>query len=472
MLQIQWRRGGRAACLAVLGASAVLVGGAMSGAAASGSTGSANCSASWVGVTHVGHASGFVRPAGAPSSSCSGPTAKDPNSGDGTPPLINHGGPMMSTRSNSDRVVVTAIYWAPSGYSFVAKYKNVINQYLADAAHDSDLSTNVFSTLYEYSGSNGFINYRMQRGTPIIDTNAYPAAGCTTDPGPVYSDNSGYSTCIDDAQEQAQINSVVSAHSLPRDLGHIYVLFLPKHVESCFFAGNPSDQECTLNATTSAAYCAYHSEITSNTTVYANMPFPVYASTLPYTCGSDAAFPTEESPNAAPDADTEISPLSHEMSEAITDPDTNTGWYDSSGYENGDECAYKYGATAGAAGGLYNQTINGRHYITQEEFSNNNYNLGQGGCLQHYVPAAKPAITAMSSHAGTTAGGQKVTITGTTLGGATVVDFGTTPATFTVVDPTHLTVTTPAHAAGAVAVRVKNSLGFSAIVTADNYTYS
>ena len=31
--------------------------------------------------------------------------------------------------------------------------------------------------------------------------------------------------------------------------------------------------------------------------------------------------------------------------EAITDPDTETGWYDSSGFENGDECAYVYGTT-------------------------------------------------------------------------------------------------------------------------------
>ena len=64
-----------------------------------------------------------------------------------------------------------------------------------------------------------------------------------------------------------------------------------------------------------------------------------------FTCGSDARFPVIESPNGNPDADTEISPTSHELNEAITDPDTETGWYDSSGFENGDECAYIFGAT-------------------------------------------------------------------------------------------------------------------------------
>ena len=47
-----------------------------------------------------------------------------------------------------------------------------------------------------------------------------------------------------------------------------------------------------------------------------------------------------------------------------------TGWYDTSGFENGDECAYVFGATRGTAGALFNQTINSHHYIIQEEFSN------------------------------------------------------------------------------------------------------
>ena len=65
-----------------------------------------------------------------------------------------------------------------------------------------------------------------------------------------------------------------------------------------------------------------------------------------------------------PDAETEVSPTSHEILEAITDPDTQTGWYD---YENGDECAYVYGPTKGAAGRYYNQVINHRHYLSQSE---------------------------------------------------------------------------------------------------------
>ena len=77
----------------------------------------------------------------------------------------------------------------------------------------------------------------------------------------------------------------------------------------------------------------------------------------------------------------EISPTSHEVMEAITDPDTVTGWYDRTGYENGDECAYVYGATQGAAT-AYNQVIRPGHYLTQEEFSNRDFFGTGGGCLQ------------------------------------------------------------------------------------------
>jgi len=112
------------------------------------------------------------------------------------------------------------------------------------------------------------------------------------------------------------------------------------------------------------------------------MPFPIYSSPVGFTCGSDARFPQIETPNGDPDADTEVSPTSHEIMEAITDPDTSTGWYDSSGFENGDECAYVFGATQGASGQLYNQVIHRRHYLTQEEFSNLDFAKTGGGCLQ------------------------------------------------------------------------------------------
>jgi len=318
----------------------------------------------------------------------------------GTPPLLFHGSPptcsfspcengnVMMTASTGPLVVVP-IFWDPSG-SMSASYKSIITSYLGDVAKDSGHTQNVFSVANQYFGNNGQIHYNVQLGPVLTATNAMPASGCTlasNDTSGIYADGSGYSSCLDDAQLQAEVDSVSASNHLAHNLSHIFVLYLPKHVESCFLPGQTTaidgGQFCTINHQPTAAYCAYHSEDPASA-VYANMPFPIYASPVGFTCGTDARFPTIESPNGNPDADTEISPTSHEINEAITDPDTETGWYDSTGNENGDDCAYIFGRTRGAPGAFFNQVINGGHFITQEEFSNSLFasSGGTAGCLQ------------------------------------------------------------------------------------------
>jgi hypothetical protein len=315
---------------------------------------------------------------------CQGQTTSD--AANGTPPLLWGGGPVMGTASTGP-VVVTPIYWNPAGHPMTSTYKNILTTYLGDVAAASGRTSNVYSTLTEYFGSNGAINYQLRLGVAINDTNPLPANGCilnAKDRSGIYADNSGYDSCLDDDQVIAETNNVVSARGLPVDYGHIYVMFLPKHVETCFYAGSTGtlNNFCTINHQLSAAYCAYHNQA-PNGMVYANLSFPIYASPVGYTCGSDAVYrATIETPNGDPDADTEVSPTSHEIMEAITDPDTITGWIDSSGYENGDECAYVFGATKGQAGQLYNQLISGHKYLTQEEFSNRDFATTGLGCLQ------------------------------------------------------------------------------------------
>jgi hypothetical protein len=303
----------------------------------------------------------------------------------GTPPLIWHKGPMMGTASTGP-VVVTPIFWNPAGHPMTSSYKSIITSYLGDVAAASGTHTNVFSTLNEYFGSNGNISYQVRLGTPVNDTSPLPKSSCnlnSRDTSGIYADGSGYDTCIDDAQVQYETENVVAARGLPVDLGHMYVLFLAKHVETCFTSGTTSTggNSCTINHDPSAAYCAYHSQ-TPHGLVYANLSFPIYASSTGFTCSSDAVYPTVQAPNGDPDADTEVSPTSHEIMEAITDPDVHGGWYDSSGFENGDECSYIFGSTKGGRGKLYNQVINGHAYLTQEEFSNQDFFRTGLGCLQ------------------------------------------------------------------------------------------
>jgi len=309
------------------------------------------------------------------SSTCQDPPRAAGPAFNGTPPLLFNGRPpicssspcdhgdVMSTRQTGPLVIVP-IFWSPTGHTISSAYESIIDSCIRDVAAASGQLTNVFSVLTEYYGNNGSIQYRIRAGPVIVATNSLPANGCTLNVGDesgIYADGTGYDSCLDDAQLQAEVDSVTGTYGLPHNLSYIYELFMPKHVESCFLPGETTSglngQACTVNntgaaPTGTAAYCAYHST-DLNDAVYSNMAYPVYDSATGFTCGSNFNFGVLESPNHNPDADTEISPLSHETSEAVTDPDTETGWYDSSGFEIGDECAYIYGATRGAPGALY-----------------------------------------------------------------------------------------------------------------------
>ncbi len=462
-----------AACVTLGLVASTLGGDPASASPTAASVGCSSTSAS--GPSRVGGISGIVRPQHTGSGCAAAPVAglEAPYFSGANPPLLNHGGPMMSTQATGDRVVVTPIFWEPSGSSMTSSYKTTITTYLNDLAADSGRLTNVFASLFQYGGSNGGITYAMTVGTPIDDTTAFPGAGCTPTAGQIYADLSGYTTCLDDAQVNAEASAVVTSHSLPKDLGHLYVMFLPQHVESCINPGatTTSANFCTINSTPSTAYCAYHS-ITGTVPaplVYANMPFPIYSSPAGSSCTAEDLGGGIQAPNAEPDADVEISPLSHEMAEAITDPDTQHGWFDASGNENGDDCAYIYGALSGAAGAHYNQTINGHHYLTQEEFSNQDFVPGVSGCVQG-MAAATPTVTGLSSTSGPAGGGGALTITGSGFPGASSVHFGVTSASFTVLDATHVSATIPA-GIGPVDVTVTTSAGTSATTAADRYTY-
>jgi hypothetical protein len=78
--------------------------------------------------------------------------------------------------------------------------------------------------------------------------------------------------------------------------------------------------------------------------------------------------------------DAELSVMSHEHFEAVTDPFLN-GWYDINGDENGDKCAWKF-STASSWGNQMGTS--GRYYLLQDEFSNNHLRAGLNPCVQHW----------------------------------------------------------------------------------------
>jgi hypothetical protein len=213
------------------------------------------------------------------------------------------------------------------------------NGFLQNVAADSGKTGNVYYSDTQYSS----ILYSSAFAGSVVDTNPFPASGCS---------DRYTSTCLTDKQLQTEISRVISAQGWPRGTTNMVFLYTPRNVGSCY-----SSTSCAFSS-----FCAYHSAFGSgsSTTIYANQP---YAAFVPRACDSG------QHPNGD-DADATINVVSHEHNESITDP-LGTAWYDMQGYENGDKCAWNFGTTLGrTAYGSYNQVIGSGKYYVQQEWSN------------------------------------------------------------------------------------------------------
>src|SRR5207237_9241254 len=130
-------------------------------------------------------------------------------------------------------------------------------------------------------------------------------------------------------------------------------------------------------------YCGYERCFSSpgGQRVYTSMPW----SYTTQGCDANAAFGLGYANGSA--IDPEVGVYSHELIETMTDVHLNA-WFDSSGNEIGDKCAYNYnGTTFGDPTGLpnnglgfWNQALFGDEYIMQPEYSNFNSNGSTTGC--------------------------------------------------------------------------------------------
>lgn len=262
-----------------------------------------------------------------------------------------------------------AIYWLPAGYSVSANYESLIDGFLQNVGAASGHSDNVYSVATQYGDTTGAGNYASSFGGSVIDTDPFPASGCTDGP---------LAVCLTDAQLQAEIDNVIAAHGWPTGLSREFFVFTPLQVGSCF---DSSSSTCAYSY-----YCAYHSSFTSGTgtVLYADEPYAA----LP---AAGSACDTGERPNGD-DADATINLVSHEHIESITDP-LLSAWYDQAGFEIGDKCAWRFGQPLGSTGGSgtdtdYNEQIGTGEYYLQEEWSNQTYDASSGepgSCVQRDV---------------------------------------------------------------------------------------
>jgi hypothetical protein len=157
---------------------------------------------------------------------------------------------------------------------------------------------------------------------------------------------------LNDANVQTIVTNAIKNGHLPKDPHGVYfVLTAPGVKESSGF--------CTQ-------YCGFHAHTNLNGTdiKYAFVGDPKNQ------CAGACEEQTTRSPNGDPAADGMASVFAHELSEAATDPDLNA-WFDDSGDENADKCAWQFGTSFAATNGARaNVNVGTREWLIQMNWVN------------------------------------------------------------------------------------------------------
>lgn len=242
----------------------------------------------------------------------------------GSPDMTWHNGGIMV---NSD---VTPIFWGTKwgNSSFVGDKENGLASF-----YTGYNNSNYAKASDEYTGNNGQVGPSLTLRTSLVDTSAGPKTAPST------------STIL---------NEVAKEISNPVANGYYPVY--------------------TDLARGGAQYCAWHSWGTINNV-------PVQFAFFFNLDGDPGCDPQDSSGLHSQGLAALANVSAHELSEARTDP-RGAGWFDSSGAENGDKCAWTFNVPLVTFS-------NGSQWKVQGEWSNAAYNAGTGypnlsgqrGCL-------------------------------------------------------------------------------------------
>lgn len=221
-------------------------------------------------------------------------------------------------------------------------------------ASDSPTTVSLLDTLFSTGGIGGS-GYELINSTYGDNTNNVSGnlvlAGTTTN-------NYSNGKRLSDSGVQSVVSKAISSGALPNDTNGVYFVLTSSDVRE-------TSGFCTR-------YCGWHTRatISGSDIKYAFVGNP---DRCPSACEAQTT-----SPNGDSGADGMANVMAHETEEAISDPDLNA-WYDSSGAENADKCAWTFGPTSGTIGsGGYNHTLASRHWLIQMNWENTR----GGGCDQ------------------------------------------------------------------------------------------
>ena len=235
-----------------------------------------------------------------------------------SPNLIYHGGPVQTGRTE-----VHPIFWGTSWQSYTGDEIRGIDAFYGGVGNSSYLNTNK-----EYTNSSGaHVSVDVHENAIVVDNSAAPTGPPST-------------------------NAILAevANEYPSPTANAYY---PVYIDQP--RGN-------------AGYCAWHSSGTIG-------GIPVQFAFFFKLDGDPGCDPQNSYTGQSQGLSALGNVSGHELSEMLTDPQLNA-WFDSSGNENADKCAWTFSGN--------NQNYGGYSFKIQGNWSNNAYNAGTGyylGCI-------------------------------------------------------------------------------------------
>ncbi|MEA2159115.1 MAG: hypothetical protein QOD66_1495 [Solirubrobacteraceae bacterium] len=271
--------------------------------------------------------------------------------------LCSHGGAVMHSNE------VFTFTWDP-----VRRYwettRNYVQQFLRDVADGSTTLSSPYAVTGQYSDSTGRAANASVYGGGCIDFgdgvgkatcqfgdtdgsgpgHSYPASGCPVTGTNLFHaapsgglDSVPNDICLTDAQLQGEVATMITQTGIP---GHtrpgytpLIVLLMPPGVKTCL---DGAGALCSVNGTSSAQFCSYHSQVNVGGTRFAYVVQPWTALTA---CDEPGVppIPPDPTPQQLETAIGQrlVSPLSQGHLAAVVNPGLN-GWFALDGSEIND----------------------------------------------------------------------------------------------------------------------------------------
>jgi hypothetical protein len=247
-----------------------------------------------------------------------------------------------------------------------------------------------------------------------------------------YIDTGSLGTSLTDANILTLVSNALGSGKLgPTDPNGVYfVLTAPGVAETSGFL---------------TSYCGWHTRAGLNGV---DVKYAFVGNAKGPSLGS-CSVQTGGSPNGDPSADAMVNVVAHELEEAASDPDLNA-WYDASGMENADKCAWNFGTTYSTGNGsLANMKLGTRDFLIQQNW----LNAGGGGCALSYAVAPDFSVAVSPSPQTVTPGG----VTGNYTASAVPLNGWSKTVTWTVAPPAGITAT-PSSSSGTFALSASSSV--------------